>query len=125
MQRADLGRRRTRIVESPRVHSSERVFTVLAFAIGFDNVGRREFAAIVVSIKHDADSNLPKIAQAPSNLGVLFGPRKRRKEKTYQYGDDRDNDQQFDKGESSVVDLHWIVLCFAVARGLNPLFRDA
>jgi hypothetical protein len=80
-------------------------------------VRRREFVAIVVSIEHDADSNLPKIAQALRNLGVLFGPRKRRKEKTYQYGDDRDNDQQFDKSESSVAVLHWIVLCFAVARG--------
>ena len=91
----------------------------------FDNVGRREFAAIVVSIKHDADSNLPKIAQALRNLGVLFGPRKRRKEKTYQYGDDRDNDQKFDKRESSVVGLHWIVLCFALARRANLIFRDA
>src|SRR6185369_12100925 len=123
MQRADLGRRRTRIVESPRVHSSERVFTVLAFAIGFDNVGRREFAAIVVSIKHDADSNLPKIAQALRNLGVLFGPRKRRKEKTHQYGDYRYYDQQFNKSESSVAVLHWIDLCFAVPRGHKYVLR--
>jgi len=88
-------------------------------------VRRREFAAIVIGIKHDSGANLMKITQAQRNLGVLFGPRKRRKEKTYQYGDDRDNDQKFDKRESSVVGLHWIVLCFALARRVNLVFRVA
>jgi len=125
IQRADFGRRRTQIVERPGVFPSERIFTVLAFAIGFDNVRRRKFAAIVIAIKHDSDSNLPKITQALRNLGVLFGPRKHRKEKTCQYGDDRDNDQKLDKGESSVVDFHWIILCFALARRVNLLETSA
>ena len=56
---------------------------------------------MVFGVKHDADSNLPKIAQAMRKLGMFFGPRKHREEKTYQYGDDRDNDQKFDEGESS------------------------
>ena len=57
IQRADLGRRRTKIVEGPWILSSDRIDIVLAFAIGFDNVRRRKFAAIVIGIKHDSDSN--------------------------------------------------------------------
>jgi len=128
VQRADFGRRRTKIVESPWVLSSGGIYIVPAFAIWFDNVRWRKFNAIVIGIKHEPDSNLPKITEALRDLRLLFGPRKRRKEKTRQYGDDRDDDQKFDEGETSwnsIVDLHLIVLGFAVARRVNLVFRDA
>ena len=101
IQRADFGRRRAKIFESPWILSAERIDIVLAFAIGFEHVRRGKLAAIVIRVKHDAGSNLSKITQALRKPGLVFRPRKRRKKKTRHNSDDRDDNEKLDKRESS------------------------
>ena len=91
IQRADLGRRRTKIVESQWVLSSERIYTVLEFPIGFDNVRRREFAAVVIRVQGNAYAYLPQITQAWDDSGMLLGAGQRRQEQAGQDGNDGDD----------------------------------
>jgi hypothetical protein len=60
---------------------------------------------VVVGVERHADADLTQIVQAPGSLALFFGPREGRQEHAGQDGDNSDDHQQLDQGESWVAAL--------------------
>ena len=64
---------------------------------------RRDVVLIILGVKPRCQSHLPEVAQAERALGLGFGSCQRWQKHPCQDGDDGDDNQQFNEGESKPV----------------------